>query len=131
VNAPASTFERNGKQYVVAYAGGTSLAPSTSVVRPRGRPANRTADIAHGLELYSQTCVACRGAVGRGRIHGAALATTKLNLEEIVMTPSNGPDQMPAFGRAYKPEDLQDVAAYILERLATHRSIVSARAARR
>jgi alcohol dehydrogenase (cytochrome c) len=28
VNAPPITFERNGRQYVAAYAGGTSLAPS-------------------------------------------------------------------------------------------------------
>jgi mono/diheme cytochrome c family protein len=27
---------------------------------------------------------------------------------------SNGRDQMPAFGQAYKPEELPDVAAYIL-----------------
>jgi mono/diheme cytochrome c family protein len=47
-------------------------------------------------------------------VHGAPLATTKLSLEEIVTTVSNGRDQMPAFGRAYKPEELQDVADYIL-----------------
>jgi mono/diheme cytochrome c family protein len=50
-------------------------------------------------------------------VHGAPLATTKLSQEEIVTTIGNGRDQMPAFGRAYKPEDLQDVAAYILEYL--------------
>jgi alcohol dehydrogenase (cytochrome c) len=145
VNAPASTFERNGKQYVVVYAGGTSLAPSKRSdgvwlfsldgkiqSLPRGSadaparafglppvraPANRVADVAHGHELYSQTCIACHGADGRGGVHGAPLATTKLSQEEIVTTIGNGRDQMPAFGRAYKPEDLQDVAAYILEYL--------------
>jgi mono/diheme cytochrome c family protein len=29
-------------------------------------------------------------------------------------------DQMPAFGRAYKPEDVQDVAAYVRDKLAAH-----------
>jgi hypothetical protein len=33
-------------------------------------------------------------------VHGAPLATTKLSLEEIITTVSNGRDQMPAFGRA-------------------------------
>jgi mono/diheme cytochrome c family protein len=30
---------------------------------------------------------------------------------------ANGRDSMPAFGRALQPEDLQDVAAFILEEL--------------
>jgi mono/diheme cytochrome c family protein len=29
-------------------------------------------------------------------------------------------DRMPAFGRAYKPEDVQDVAAYVRDKLAAH-----------
>jgi mono/diheme cytochrome c family protein len=32
-------------------------------------------------------------------------------------TIGNGRDAMPAFGRVYKPEDLHDVAAFILEEL--------------
>ena len=51
---------------------------------------------------------------------GIALATTKLSVEEIVTTNSNGRDQMPAFGRAYKPEELQDVATYVRDELAAH-----------
>jgi mono/diheme cytochrome c family protein len=145
VNAPASTFERNGKQYVVVYAGGTSLAgskrsdgvwlfsldgkiqslprgsaepPNRATNAPPVRvPANRTADIAHGRELYAQTCVACHGSDGTGGVHGAPLRSTKLSLEEIVSTVAAGRNEMPAFGRAYEPEDLHDVAAYIVEKL--------------
>jgi mono/diheme cytochrome c family protein len=32
-------------------------------------------------------------------------------------TVSNGRNEMPAFGRAMKPEDLHDVATYIVEQL--------------
>ena len=82
--------------------------------RPVTVPQDRVADLAHGRELYSQTCVACHGSDGTGGVHGAPLKTTQLSLAEIMTTVSNGRDQMPAFGRAYKPEELHDVAAYIL-----------------
>jgi quinohemoprotein ethanol dehydrogenase len=145
VNAPASTFERNGTQYVAVYAGGTSLAGSKRsdgvwlfslngslkslprgsaepsargpAPRPITVPQDRVADVAHGRELYSQTCIACHGSDGTGGVHGAPLKTTQLSLEELMTTIGNGRDQMPAFGRAYEPEDLHDVAAFILEEL--------------
>ena len=37
---------------------------------------------------------------------------------EIMTTVVNGRNDMPAFGRTYKPEALQDLASYILELLA-------------
>jgi mono/diheme cytochrome c family protein len=80
-------------------------------------PQDRVADVAHGRELYSQTCSACHGADGTGGVHGAPLTTTQLSLAEIMTTIDNGRDQMPAFGRAYTPEDLRDVATFILEEL--------------
>ena len=40
---------------------------------------------------------------------------TRLTLAEIMTTVSNGRDQMPAFRRTYKAEDLHDVAAFIRE----------------
>ena len=146
VNAPASTFENDGKQYLVVYAGGTSLAGSkrsdgvwlfaldgTLQSLPRGSadpparvtnaprataPANRTPDTAHGRELFAQTCIACHGADGTGGIHGAPLTTTALGLDDLMTTIANGRDSMPAFGRVMKPEDLHDVAAYILDEFA-------------
>jgi quinohemoprotein ethanol dehydrogenase len=144
-NAPASTFVHDGKQYVVAYAGGTSLAGSKrsdgvwlfsldgtveSLPRgaatppprqPQGRPVtlpdNGTADVAHGRELYGQSCFVCHGEDGRGGIHGAPL-TGALTMEQIVTTVANGRGDMPAWGSVYEPEDLQDLAGFILEELA-------------
>jgi mono/diheme cytochrome c family protein len=72
------------------------------------------ADLAHGRELYSQTCIACHGSDGKGGVHGAPLTNT-LTIADIMNTVSNGRNEMPAFGRAYKPEELHDVAAFILE----------------
>jgi mono/diheme cytochrome c family protein len=131
-NAPVSTFERNGKQYVVAYAGGTSLAGSKRSdgvwlfsldgklqSLPRGSaepsargqaaqavtvPQDRVADVAHGRELYSQTCIACHGSDCTGGVHGAPLKTTQLSLAEIMTTVGNGRDQMPAFGVRTNPK---------------------------
>lgn len=96
VNAPASTFERNGKQYLVVYAGGTSLAPSKR---------------SDGLWLFSLD----------GKIQSATARDDEAEPRgDRHNDQQRARDQMPALGRAYKPEDLQDVAAYVLERLAAH-----------
>jgi alcohol dehydrogenase (cytochrome c) len=144
VNAPTSTFEHNGKQYLAVYAGGTSLAGSkrsdgvwlfsldgtlqslprgsaeppsrTAANQPINVPENRAPDLAHGRELYLQTCIACHGDDGQGGVHGAPL-TTRLTLADIMTTVGNGRNEMPAFGRTYKLEELHDVAAFILEDL--------------
>jgi alcohol dehydrogenase (cytochrome c) len=146
VNAPVSTFEHGGKQYVAVYAGGTSLAGSkrsdgvwlfsldgTLQSLPRGAadptgqfaagreipvPENRVADRAHGRELYFQTCIVCHGDDGkRGQHGGGAELTRALSIGEIMNTVGNGRNEMPAFGRVYRPEELHDVAAFILEEL--------------
>jgi mono/diheme cytochrome c family protein len=67
--------------------------------------------------LFSQTCVACHGSDGTGGVHGAPRTTTTLSLAELTATIGNGREQMSAFGRAMKPEDLHDVAAFTLDRL--------------
>ncbi len=56
-----------------------------------------------------------------GGVHGAPLTTTTLSLAELMATIGNGCEQMPAFGRAMKPEDLHDVAAFSLDRLVDQR----------
>jgi alcohol dehydrogenase (cytochrome c) len=145
VNAPASTFEHDGRQYLVVYAGGTSLAGSkrsdgvwlfslagTLQSLPRGAadppargggpppavPQNRTADLAHGRELYLQNCITCHGEDGRGGQHGEATQlTTALSLPDMLNIVTNGRNAMPAWGRALRPEQIHDVAAYIREEL--------------
>jgi quinohemoprotein ethanol dehydrogenase len=145
VNAPSSTFEWNGTQYLAVYAGGTSLAGSkrsdglwlfslNGKVQslPRGSadppargagparevavPENRVPDVAHGREIYSQTCIVCHGDTGQGGVHGAVLKP-ELTILDIMNTVTNGRNEMPAFSGAYRPEELHDVATYIRDEL--------------
>jgi quinohemoprotein ethanol dehydrogenase len=153
VNAPASVFEHQGKQYVVVLAGGTALAGSkrsdglwlfsldgtmSSLPRgsadpgpqaPRGGPPGggapvggrppaapaRTADLDKGKEIYTTTCVVCHGLTGQGGTHGGAPLTAQLTHESISTVVANGRNQMPAFGSALQPNDLQDLAAYVMQ----------------
>jgi alcohol dehydrogenase (cytochrome c) len=181
VNAPAITFERNGRQYVAAYAGGTSLAPSkrsdgvwlfslegSIASLPRGsanpaaqfpgagrggppgppqgeagggssderaagddaaadeargegapfvRAGGRAPDLAAGELTYRTTCVTCHGEDGRGGTHGGLVLTQELTLGAIVSVLANGRNAMPAYGVVMTPEELQDVAAYVHDRL--------------
>jgi alcohol dehydrogenase (cytochrome c) len=145
VNAPSSTFEHDGTQYLVVYAGGTSLAGSkrsdgvwlfslagTLQPLPRGAadpptrgggpppavPQNRTADLAAGRAVYMQNCITCHGDDGQGGQHGeATLLTTALPLADMMGIVANGRNAMPAWGRALSPEQIHDVASYIREEL--------------
>jgi quinohemoprotein ethanol dehydrogenase len=141
VNAPASTFEWKGKQYVVVFAGGTALAGSKrsdgvwlfsldgkmeSLPRgsadpaPRGPPnpappSPRAANIEKGKELYTTTCVVCHGENGKGGTHGGAPFTPKLTRDSVVAVLTTGRNDMPAFGSALSPQAMQDLTAYVLE----------------
>ena len=148
VNAPSSTFEHDGKQYLVVYAAGTSLAGSkrsdgvwlfsldgTLESLPRGSaeppgrggagpqvtvPEDRRADVPHGRELYLQNCITCHGEDGQGGQHGeAARLTTALSVQDIMTIVSNGRNAMPAWGRALRREDIHDLATFIREELLT------------
>jgi mono/diheme cytochrome c family protein len=163
VNAPAITFERNGNQYVLAYAGGTSLAPSKrsdgvwlfsldgameSLPRgsasatgqfppggggPPGPPpggrgggggggpflnqSTRTPSAAAGRVTYATACVTCHGEDGQGGTHGGIALTNSLTVGAIVNAVTNGRNEMPAYGAVMSQDDLQDLAAYLLEDL--------------
>ena len=156
VNAPASTFQYKGKQYVVVLAGGTALAGSKrsdglwlfsldgtidSLPRgsadpagqfprrgpggPPGGPAapataggatsGRTANLDAGKEIFTTTCVVCHGPTGKGGSHGGPALTRALTRESIANVVTRGRNDMPAFGSALSPDQLQDLTAYILQ----------------
>lgn len=76
---------------------------------------NRTANLDKGKEIYTTTCMVCHGERGQGGTHGGAPLTSALTQESITSIVVNGRNQMPAFGAAVPPNDLQDLAAYILQ----------------
>ncbi len=138
VNAPASTFERSGKQYVVAYSAGNQFAGSPrgdslwlfaldgtlEPVPPGGSlltfapGAGGTPDIANGETVFNTACVFCHGEQGEGG-HGGGPTLQQLRSAAVVLqVASEGRNAMPAFGSSLTPEQIRDVAAFVIERLA-------------
>jgi len=151
MNAPVSTFEYRGKQYVLAYSAGNALigsargdsvwlfgldgtlppaeagtpAPRTTAVEgpitgatAAARPAaSGAADVANGQRLYEQTCVICHGEDGRGG-HGGGASLDKLaDVAAAMQVVGTGRNTMPPFSGAFTPEQIRDVASYVVTAL--------------
>jgi mono/diheme cytochrome c family protein len=138
LNAPASTFAHNGKQYVVAYSAGNQFAGSprgdslwlfavdgTLEPVPAGGSlltfapgAGGTPNIANGETVFNTACVFCHGEKGEGG-HGGGPTLQQLRSAAVVLqVASEGRNAMPAFGTSLTPEQIRDVAAFVIERLA-------------
>jgi quinohemoprotein ethanol dehydrogenase len=174
MHAPVSTFERGGKQYVIAYSAGNALIGSgrgdsvwlfavdgtlpptepysgprqTYVVPPTPTdfPAkdNATAENAESAEnagaensnagsaaagntaagnaesgkvVYGETCVICHGDDGLGGHGGGAPLDQVASIAAAIQTLEGGRNNMPAFAGVLTPEQIRDVAAYVVERL--------------
>lgn len=146
MNAPVSTFESEGKQYVIAYAAGNTLAPSPhgdnvwlfaldgtlKEAEPPAKTAASTAgattatkvaegkpDIAAGKTVFGSACVACHGDDGHGGHGGGIDLVNARDFSLVVNVISQGRKNMPALGSAFTPEQLRDVAGYVLQQIAT------------
>jgi len=77
----------------------------------------RVPDRERGGAIYHAVCVACHGENGEGGHEAGVPFTAELTLEQIVLTAGAGVDgtAMTPFGSAYSPEELHDVASFILE----------------
>ena len=144
VNSAVSTFMHKGQQMLVTYAGGGfvsakkgdgvwlfSLNGTLDEVAPaRSTPsaataataapvpvAARVADIGSGERLYKATCVYCHGDHGQGGEGGGKAISTALGVDGVLAIVGTGRDKMPAFAAAMTPEQLQDVAAYVHQKL--------------
>ena len=135
MNAPASAFEYNGRQYIVAYSAGNLFAGTprgdsvwlfslegmldeaspASVEIPPPAPANRTADLDSGRLLYEGACAFCHGLRGEGGHGGGVPLTASSDLSAVMRQVSEGVDVMPPFGAAFTSEEIHDVSAYVLE----------------
>ncbi len=139
MNAPASTFEYEGRQYLAIFAGGTlfgrgkkgdslwlfSTNGTILSLPTQGPPAQITgdgarvpmppgrADVANGKTLFKTFCTACHGDNGLGSHGGASLVRISKDPVGIVTTATKGRGDMPSFKDVLKPEQLRDIAGYI------------------
>ncbi len=144
VNAPPSTFEWQGQQYVAVLSAGTlfagstkgdslwlfslsgeiaSLPPNVASAVPTTAAAafvlpGGAADLAKGTTLYKQYCVACHGETGTGgHGGGASLVNSAKDVKTLATTANEGRKNMPAFRGVLTPEQLRDIAGYIANKL--------------
>jgi quinohemoprotein ethanol dehydrogenase len=143
MNATATTFEYQGQQYVVAFAGGTLFAPGSkkgdsvwlfstagtleSFPVTAGRPAallyggHETPitfapgdpDLPNGKKLFQTFCTACHDNTGLGSHGGANLMNASKDPKFIITTATTGRGDMPSFKGILTPEQFRDVAGYI------------------
>ncbi|MFM2062952.1 MAG: hypothetical protein RLZZ507_2622 [Cyanobacteriota bacterium] len=79
------------------------------------------ADAANGAKVFSANCAQCHA--GGKNLVNAAKSLKKADLEKygmysaeaIIAQVTNGKGAMPAFGKRLKPDQIEDVAAYVLE----------------
>ena len=142
MNAPTSTFEHNGKQYVVGLvgrqrAGRRAARRQRLAVRSRrhaaaGRSARHReshdgrasagverepALAAAGEEVFRQACVACHGEDGRGG-HGGGAPLDKVTDPALVIAHGHdGRGSMPPLGGVLTAEQIRAVAAYVATEL--------------
>jgi len=146
VNSTVTTFEHKGEQHVVVHAGGGVFAngrrgdgiwmfsldgtiePLTASERPGafgGSPAaaaalepTRPADVDNGARIYREACSPCHGLTGNGGEGGGASLLGASSREAVAGVTAAGRNNMPAFREAYSADELNDVAAFIVEVLA-------------
>jgi alcohol dehydrogenase (cytochrome c) len=140
VNSGVSTFMHKGQQMLVTYAGGGFLSarkgdgvwlfglegtvgevalapPAAATSLPRTAAPGRAADLASGERIYRTACLFCHGERGQGGEGGGKAISATLEMQGVLAVLGSGRNQMPAFAAAMTPEQLQDVAAYLLRQL--------------
>lgn len=95
--------------------GAAPAAVATAQVQP---VAGYTANLDSGRQIYTTVCTTCHGETGEGGHQGGApLKGKALSISHIMTMATNGKNTMPAFQSAFTKEQLQDVAAYIINDL--------------
>jgi mono/diheme cytochrome c family protein len=135
MNAPASTFERDGKQYLVALSAGNVLigsAKGDSVwlfgldgtlppAAPRDTEMRTTTALvdaapltaSEGEQVFKTACVACHGDDGRGGHGGGAPLDNVADPALVVATVTDGRGTMPPLGTVLTAEQIRAVAEYV------------------
>jgi quinohemoprotein ethanol dehydrogenase len=137
MNSPVSTFEHRGQQYVVAYSAGNLFAASPrgdsvwlfgleGALEPaaeagaapvRAAATTRPANLDNGRTLFQGVCAFCHGAAGEGGHGGGVPLTAATDSELVVQRVRDGFNAMPPFGATLSADEIQDIAAYVVEEL--------------
>jgi quinohemoprotein ethanol dehydrogenase len=135
MNAPASVFEHEGRQYVVAYSAGNMFAGSPrgdsvwlfsldGEIGPAERPAalmtfgtalSEPADLANGRNVFATACGFCHGGSGEGGHGGGELRDRGFSLGAVAQIVAEGRNEMPAFAGTLTAEQIRDVSAHVAE----------------
>jgi alcohol dehydrogenase (cytochrome c) len=138
MNSPASTFEHNGKQYVVAYSAGNQFAgssrgdslwlfavggtlepvPPATAIMSFSPATTAPGNADNGAAVYRAACLACHGEQGEGGHGGGPSLQAQRNRLVVLQAVSEGRNSMPALGTTLTAVEIRDVAAYVSERLA-------------
>jgi quinohemoprotein ethanol dehydrogenase len=139
MNAPASTFEYKGKQYVVALSAGNvlvgtphgdsvwllALDGALPPAEPAGTQTTSSAQssgpalaaITGGRQLFDQACAPCHGADGNGGHGGGAPLVNAKDLAVVTRTVTDGRNNMPSFGSQLSDAQIRAVSSYIVKDL--------------
>ncbi|HSC93305.1 MAG TPA: PQQ-binding-like beta-propeller repeat protein [Gaiellaceae bacterium] len=146
-NSTITTFEWKGTQYVAFASGGNALAatphgdnlwlfslegtldelagagPSVGVGHageaPTGPTDQGAGDAAAGEQVFSDNCAGCHGTSGTGGNGGPDLTAIPMarNIERVVAQVTNGGGGMPAFKGTLTQQQINDVSAYVVQRI--------------
>jgi mono/diheme cytochrome c family protein len=130
-------FEYEGEEYVAAYSAGSlfagaprgdslwlfslkgamqQAAPASTTPAATASAPPATADLANGQKIFGELCSTCHGSSGEGG-HGGPSLTSVRELAKIVQMVQQGGVQMPSLGSSLTAKDIQDVSAYVREKL--------------
>jgi alcohol dehydrogenase (cytochrome c) len=146
-NDAPTIFQRNGKEYLVFYAGGNALSASphgdnlwlfsldgklgpapapgagagVGHAGEAGGPTTQKGNAAAGKSVFAANCATCHGADGHGGNGGPDLTTipSAKNLATVLGQVENGGNGMPAFKGTLTQKQINDVAAYVVKNI-TH-----------
>jgi len=117
-------FSLDGQMEQIASA---QAAPAATGLRPAaaaaadtglGPIAGYSASLDSGRQIYTTLCTTCHGEAGQGGHQGGVpLLGKNLTLAQIMTIATRGRNQMPGFEAAYSPEQIQDVATFVLDEL--------------
>jgi alcohol dehydrogenase (cytochrome c) len=138
-NVP-TTFQQDGNQYVVFYAGGSALGATAhgddlwlfglqgtlgpaKAARAQGgilHTGERANTAALGANVFAENCASCHGDLGQGGNGGPNLQNRPgaADLNRVIAQVTNGGGAMPPFKGRLTPAEIKAVANYVTTRIA-------------